>query len=297
VEDPYDWDGRVDAWEEVASSEAFQALRDAVCERAAPRSSDVVVDLGAGTGLLTLALAPDVEQVTALDISGRMLDRLAARAAAERICNVCLVEGDLRSLPLEDESATLVVSNYAFHHLDDCAKELALTEVRRILVPGGRVVICDMMFALSLDARDRALLREKVVAIAKRGPAGILRIARNAGRVAVGRWEHPAPPEEWKRMLRARGFDRVEVELLEHEAGIATAVRPSSAGVAIDRCRTRKNAHSGEDSDVSPGSRHDSGDAQTDVLVSFLHRSHPRQPGERAHRVRPSYFAHNRRLP
>lgn len=188
----------------------------------------MVVDLGAGTGLLTLALACAVEHVTALDISERMLDRLDAAAATDGITNLSLVQGDLRALPLEDESVTLAVSNYAFHHLEDGAKELALAETRRILVPGGRLVICDMMFGLSLDARDLGLLREKVVAIAKRGPSGLLRIARNAGRVAAGRWEHPAPPEEWERMLRDRHFDRIDVELLEHEAGLARAIRPLS---------------------------------------------------------------------
>jgi ubiquinone/menaquinone biosynthesis C-methylase UbiE len=228
-DDPYDWDERVDAWEEVASSAAFLELRDRICERAAPTPDDRVVDLGAGTGLLTLALAPRVAEVTALDISPRMLERLDEHAAADGIDNVRCVVGDLRELPLEDESATLVVSSYAFHHLEDADKELALTEVRRVLAPDGRLVLCDMMFSLSLDARDRALLRDKLVAIARRGPAGLLRIARNAGRVAAGRWEHPSPPESWEAMLRRRRFEEVEVELLANEAGLASAVRPYAA--------------------------------------------------------------------
>jgi ubiquinone/menaquinone biosynthesis C-methylase UbiE len=234
-DDPYDWDERVEAWEEVASSEAFLELRDRLCERAAPASDDRVVDLGAGTGLLALALAPRVAEVTALDISPHMLERLDEHAAADGIDNVRSVVGDLRELPLEDESATLVVSSYAFHHLEDPDKELALAEARRVLAPGGRLVLCDMMFSLSLDARDRALVWHKLVAIAKRGPAGLLRIARNAGRVAAGRWEHPSPPEEWERMLRRRRFADVRVELLANEAGLATAIRPSPYAAAAAR--------------------------------------------------------------
>jgi ubiquinone/menaquinone biosynthesis C-methylase UbiE len=229
TDDPYDWDGRVDAWDEVAASEAFLALRDRVCARAQPTSRDRVVDLGAGTGLITLALAPRVAEVTAVDISPRMLERLVERAGAAGIGNVTPVVGDLRTLPLEDGSATLAVSNYAFHHLVDADKELALSEVRRVLAPGGRLVLCDMMFSLSLEPRDRKLLWQKLAAIARRGPAGLLRIARNAGRIAVGRWEHPSPPEEWERMLRDRRFDDVAVDLLENEAGLATASRPSAA--------------------------------------------------------------------
>lgn len=229
MDDPYDWDGRVEAWEEVASSDAFLALRDRVCAAAQPSHDDRVVDLGAGTGLLALELAPQVAEVTAVDISERMLDRLDARAAADGIDNVRPLVADLRSLPLDDGAATLVVSNYAFHHLVDADKELALTEARRVLAPGGRLVVCDMMFSLSLEARDRALLWHKLAAIARRGPAGLLRIARNAGRVAAGRWEHPSPPEAWERMLCDRHFEQIEVELLENEAGLATARRPVSA--------------------------------------------------------------------
>ena len=225
-EDPYRWDERVEAWDEVATSEAFLAIRDRVIELAHPQTDDVVVDLGAGTGLLALALAPRVRDLVAVDISERMLERLDDAAIADGIHNVEAVAADLRHLPLDDESATLVVSNYAFHHLHDTGKELALAEARRILRPGGRLVICDMMFSLSLDRRDRRLVAEKLAALLKLGPAGVVRIVRNAGRLVAGRWEQPATPETWQQMLAARGFEDVKIELLEHEAAVAVARRP-----------------------------------------------------------------------
>jgi len=246
AEDPYRWDERVEAWEEVATSDAFRAIRDRIVEVASPTVEDVVVDLGAGTGLLTLALAPQVHEIVAVDISERMLERLDAHAAAEGIENLHTLEADLRRLPLEDESATLVVSNYAFHHLDDLGKELALTEARRVLRPGGRLVVCDMMFSLSLEARDRKLVLEKVVAMLRRGPAGVVRILRNAVRVAMGRWEQPARPETWEEMLVARGFEDVRVELLEHEAAMAVARRPAVPAAATGaRARAGRAAPTG----------------------------------------------------
>lgn len=245
LDDPYAWDDRVDAWDEVVETDAFRALRDRVCALADPRPDDRVLDLGAGTGLIALALASRVRSVTAVDISQRMLDRLDQRAAADGIDNVVPVQADLRTLPFDDSSFSLVVSNYTFHHVDDAAKELGLAEVRRVLEPGGRLVVCDMMFSLSLDPRDRRVIAEKLLALAKRGPAGILRIARNAGRVAAGRWEQPASPEQWERMLRDRRFEDVRVELLEHEAGVAVARRPGVSAQAAARARAGRAATSG----------------------------------------------------
>ena len=245
AEDPYRWDERVDTWEEVAESEAFLALRDRVVELAQPQPDDEVVDLGAGTGLLALALAPTVAEVVAVDISGRMLERLDRRAASDGVGNLRTLEADLRHLPLDDESATLIVSNYAFHHLDDAGKELALSEARRILRPGGRLVVCDMMFSLSLEARDRRLVLQKVVAMLRRGPAGVVRILKNAGRVVAGRWEQPARPETWEQMLAARGFEGIRVELLQHEAAIAVARRPQLPAASAARARGGRAASSG----------------------------------------------------
>ncbi|MGZ4333446.1 MAG: class I SAM-dependent methyltransferase [Gaiellaceae bacterium] len=243
-EDPYRWDERVEAWEEVATSPAFLAIRDRIVELAEPREDDRVVDLGAGTGLLSLALAPRVRELVAVDISERMLERLDDAACSDGVHNVTLLVADLRRLPLEDESATLVVSNYAFHHLEDTGKELALAEARRILQPGGRLVICDMMFSLSLEARDRRLVWEKVAALLRRGPAGVVRILHNALRVLAGRWEQPATPQTWEEMLVARGFEHVRIELLEHEAAVAIARRPE-VNAAAARARAVQEASSG----------------------------------------------------
>ncbi len=220
------WDGRVEAWEDVASSPIFSRLATRVLELAAIESGDRVVDLGAGTGLLTLAAARTALEVIAVDYSQPMLDRLAAHAAAADLGGIGYLRADLREVPIADGVADVVVSSYAFHHIDDAGKALALAEARRILRPGGRLVILDMMFGLSLRASDRRIIAAKVAAIARKGPAGLLRIARNAGRVVTGRWEHPTSPELWQQLLEARRFVDVRVEMIENEAGIAFARRP-----------------------------------------------------------------------
>lgn len=224
------WDARVAAWEELAASPPFARLARQVLELASTREDEVVVDLGAGTGLLSLPAARSAAAVYAVDYCEPMLERLVERAKADGLENVHTVVADLREVPLEDESASVVVSSYAFHHLPDEGKALALAEARRILRPGGRLVVCDMMFSLSLGRRDRRIVGSKIVGIARKGPAGIVRLARNAGRLASGRWEHPASPERWRDMLEARYFADIDVVLAESEAGIAFARRPEVRG-------------------------------------------------------------------
>ena len=225
------WDGRVEAWEGVASSPVFNRLARRVLELAAIENGDTVVDLGAGTGLLTLAAARTADNVIAVDYSQPMLDRLAEHAAAADLDGIACVRADLREVPIPDGVVDVVVSSYAFHHIDDAGKALALTEARRMLRPGGRLVVLDMMFGLSLRASDRRIIAAKVGAIARKGPAGFVRIARNVGRVATRRWEHPTSPERWQNLLQARRFVDVHVEMIENEAGIAFARRPTE-GVA-----------------------------------------------------------------
>lgn len=220
------WDRRVEAWEGIAASPVFTRLATSVLERAAIRDDERVIDLGAGTGLLTLAAARTAAEVIAVDYSQPMLDRLAHHAGAAGLGRITCLRADLRELPIEDGVADVAISSYAFHHLDDDGKALALSEARRVLRPGGRLVVLDMMFALSLRAADRKIIAGKVGAIARKGPAGIVRIARNAGRIATRRWEHPTSPDRWQQLLEARRFVDVHVEMLENEAGVASARRP-----------------------------------------------------------------------
>lgn len=221
------WDRHVGDAEEIARLPGFHDLRDRILELAAPRADDVALDIGAGTGLLALALADRVRTVWAIDISPSMLDYLDAKAESAEVRNVRCAVASAVSLPLVDESVDLVVSNYCFHHLDDEGKVRAVKEASRVLRPGGRLVFGDMMFRLGVrDTRDREVIAAKARSLAARGLPGMVRLARNGLRVATGRWERPAPAQWWTENLQEAGFADVGVTVLDHEGGIAWAQKP-----------------------------------------------------------------------
>lgn len=224
------WDDYVACAETVARSPGFEDLRDRILGSAALAADDRLLDLGSGTGLLSLPAAATVQRVWALDISPGMARYLATKAQSAELDNVETVVASAVSIPLVDSSIDVAVSNYCFHHLSDPEKLVALREVARVLRPGGRIVIGDMMFGLTLgDERNREVLRDKVGAMLAKGPAGAWRLARNGGRYLVRRWERPAGSKWWVWALQEAGFEGIQIEILEHEGGIAAAVKPELA--------------------------------------------------------------------
>jgi len=100
-----------------------------------------VADLGCGTGPVAEALAPFVRRVVAVDDSPEMLE--SARRRLDGLSNVDLRSGELESAPIgngEIDATTLIL---VLHHLPDPARVLA--EVARILRPGGKLLVLDML--------------------------------------------------------------------------------------------------------------------------------------------------------
>jgi ubiquinone/menaquinone biosynthesis C-methylase UbiE/DNA-binding transcriptional ArsR family regulator len=101
----------------------------------------VVGDLGCGTGQVSAALAPFVARVIAVDASAAMLQ--AAKKRLHGVRNIDLRRGDLEALPIDDgrlDAATLML---VLHHVPE--PDRALADVARVLAPGGRLLIVDML--------------------------------------------------------------------------------------------------------------------------------------------------------
>ncbi len=126
--------------DQVLPGRTWEGLARALIQLA-PRGR--YVDLGIGDGLLTLMLAEVGSEVTAVDVSPQMLAALRTRAAQKGITNVTTVEGEIEDLPLPDESFDVAVFSQALHHAQDPSR--ALREAWRVLVPGGRVLVIDLL--------------------------------------------------------------------------------------------------------------------------------------------------------
>ena len=100
-----------------------------------------VGDLGCGTGQMTAALAPFVRHVIAVDGSAAMLQ--AAKKRLHGLENVELRRGDLESLPIDDGRLDAATLGLVLHHLAEPGR--VLSEVSRVLKPGGRLLVVDML--------------------------------------------------------------------------------------------------------------------------------------------------------
>ncbi|HXN77128.1 MAG TPA: metalloregulator ArsR/SmtB family transcription factor [Gemmatimonadaceae bacterium] len=100
-----------------------------------------VADLGCGTGAITQSLAPFVEHVIAVDESGAML--AAARKRLHGVANVDIRNGRLEALPLSDGEVDVALLFLVLHYVTDPAR--VISEAVRVLKPGGRLLVLDMM--------------------------------------------------------------------------------------------------------------------------------------------------------
>jgi arsenite methyltransferase len=116
---------------------------------------EVVFDLGCGAGTDLLIAAQTAQRAIGVDMTPAMLERAAAGAQQMGLANVELHESLIEALPVEDGSVDVVISNGVIDLVPD--KDAVFAEIDRVLRPGGRVQLADVIIhtEVSADARER----------------------------------------------------------------------------------------------------------------------------------------------
>ncbi|ASN06622.1 class I SAM-dependent DNA methyltransferase [Virgibacillus necropolis] len=122
---------------------------DKILDEVTKYSSGNVVEFGVGTGNLTKKLLGNGHKVIGIEPSDAM-----RKVAEEKLPEVSLYEGDFLTYPSFDDSIDTIVSSYAFHHLTDAEKNLAIAKFVNLLTKTGKVVFADTMFESSTAKED-----------------------------------------------------------------------------------------------------------------------------------------------
>lgn len=219
------WSRRVTTWDHH-TPDGLEKVSKAVLAAAGTRPGEQVVDLGCGTGQISLPLAGRGACVLAVDVSPDMIARLEVNARDRSLAGVEGIALPIENLSLPAESFDLVVTSYALHHLRDRDKNRVVSAAYHWLRPGGALIVADMMFGRGVTSQDRAIIKSKVKALARKGIGGWWRIAKNGYRYLVRVQERPVSIAAWQAMFATAGFTAITASSIVAEAGLVVGRRP-----------------------------------------------------------------------
>jgi arsenite methyltransferase len=183
-----------------------------------PRPGETVVDLGSGPGLDAFLAARAVGpegRVIGVDMTPRMLERAREGAHKAGFTNVEFREGRLEALPVDDASVDAVTSNCVINLVPD--KAAVFREVARVLRPGGRMVVSDIVLEGPLPeavARDLAAW--------------------------VGCVSGAVPRREYARLVEAAGLGQVEILRDDDHGAAMEAAAPDEVRSLLERTGARR---------------------------------------------------------
>src|SRR5579863_6312800 len=133
--------------------EEAEELAERVTSGLANADKLLAIDLACGPGTYARPLAARVGRVIGADLTPAMVEKARAEAAGDGITNIEFVCADIYALPFADGAAGIVSCGYAFHHIADPAR--ALAEMARVLQPGGRLAISDIIVREGCDGASQ----------------------------------------------------------------------------------------------------------------------------------------------
>ena len=157
-------------------------------ELTAVTSTDTVLDVACGPGLVACEFAKTAKHVSGIDLTDKMIGEARKRQAEMDLSNLDWQVGSATQLPFSDGEFSVVISRYTFHHFTD--PDSVLAEMIRVCRPGGRVLVADPVLpeecvdafnrmerlrdpshtqALSVEQFDRMFLESGLIEIQRAG--------------------------------------------------------------------------------------------------------------------------------
>jgi SAM-dependent methyltransferase len=183
---------------------------------------EVVLDLGSGGGLDVLLAAQRVGstgRAYGVDTTPAMIDLARRNAARAGVTNVEFLPGDLEDLPLPDEAVDVIISNCVVNLTPD--KDRALRQAFRVLRPGGRLAISDVVIDPDLEGFGI--------------PEGEIRRSLDWAACAAG----ALTTSQWQAALTRAGFSDIDLEVVSRTAadGLPQEDSPLRRRLGEDRFR------------------------------------------------------------
>jgi ubiquinone/menaquinone biosynthesis C-methylase UbiE len=141
------WSAQYDFFSKLAGMGANRPNSRMVIELAKVKPGDTVLDVGCGTGNLTLtaqSYAGPTGKVYGIDAAPEMI-RVAKEKASHSVPGVFFDVGLIEKLAFPDSTFDVVISRLVIHHLPDDLKRRAFVEILRVLKPGGHLLVADFV--------------------------------------------------------------------------------------------------------------------------------------------------------
>jgi len=132
----------------------YAKASEEIIRRLSLTPDSTVIDLGCGTGAFALHAAKKCRTIYAVDVSAAMLDYCRKQAVQMGVTNIIFRNSGLLSYEHEGELADAAVCVAVLHHLPDFWKQVALKRCCKMLKPGGRFLLFDIVFPSGRDCLE-----------------------------------------------------------------------------------------------------------------------------------------------